>query len=334
MEKVTYNPDNLLSFEREWGVHRKCREWWYATGVLFDQDKNMYSYQYTLLHMNFGIITAKISMIALTDYTNNRHYYLQCLANRKNKIKITDKEASIGSIASAVKDDKGISICLNHKSFSLNLFANYGKGAFWHCDNGKLQMGIEGKRQTTLYYSYTNMPTEGTLTLDGKEIHLSGKTWFDKQGGTYNIINPKTQWEWFSLRFFDDEEIMLFTFPQDGYYDGTYITKEGKSERLNNYRIKNTGTIWYSGYKWSSGWEVQLPVKEKHYTIEPIQHGHMNLAYFEELCYVKNPNGEVVGYCFAELLPGVLNNKHTKQDDNRPTEKANNIFNLFKRIEY
>lgn len=309
MEIIKYDPDNLNSFEKEWGLHKNCKEWWYATGVMFDEDKNLYSWQYTLLHIKLGIITAKIAMIALTDFKNSRHYYLQTPSGFKNPVRISSSEASIGKIASAVKNPDGIKIKLRHKDFSLDLSASYGKGAFWHCDNGKLQMGIPDENETTLYYSYTNMPTEGTLTLNGKRIKLSGKTWFDKQGGPYSIIDPRTHWEWFSLRFFDDEEMMLFTFPQSGYYDGTYITKDGRSERLNNYKIKSIGQLEFAGLEWSERWKLYVGKKEREYTIEPIEQGHMNFAYFEELCYIKNVANEIVGYCFAELLPGVRNQK-------------------------
>ncbi|MEA5015681.1 MAG: lipocalin-like domain-containing protein [Candidatus Limiplasma sp.] len=323
-EKIKYEPNHLGSFEKEWGVHKNCREWWYATGVMFDNEKNLYSYQYTLLHLTFGIISMKVAMIALTDFKNNRHYYLQCPSSRKEPVRISNKEASMGDIASAAKHEDGILLSLNHRDFSIEFFANYGKGAFWHCDNGKLQMGIPGEKETTLYYSYTNMPTEGTLTLQGKMIHLRGKTWFDKQGGSYSIFNAKTHWEWFSLRFFDEEEMMLFTFPQDHYYDGTYIKADGTSARLNDYSIKAVKTIKAMNMTWSAGWELHLAHKEKDYTIEPIQDGHMNFAYFEELCHIKNMKGEVVGYCFVELLPGV-----------RAQEgKGISVANLFKRIEY
>lgn len=333
-EKIAYRPDSLTSFDREWLLHKGCKEWWYATGVLFDDDKNLYSYQYTLLHINLGIITAKMAMIALTDYKNNRHYYLQTPPDRKNPVIITEKEASMGSVASAKKTRRGIKIVLNHKDFSLDLIADYGKGAFWHCDNGKLQMGIPDKKQTTFYYSYTNMPTSGTLLLNNQKIKLTGKTWFDKQGGSYSITNLKTHWEWFSLRFFDDEEVMLFTFPQNDppYYDGTYITKDRRSRRLNDYQLKTTSTTTFGGLKWSSGWELQMKEKEKYYTIEPVLEGHMNFAYFEQLCYVKNKKGIVVGYAFAELLPGVLNQRLSARD--KDGKKAISITNLFRRIEF
>lgn len=330
MKKIDYDADNLTSFENEWLIHKNCREWWYATGILFDNEKNMYSYQYTLLNICFGIFTAKTAMLALTDYKNNKHYYLQHTESRKEKLVVTKDEASFGNIISAKKCADCIKIALHHKNFDLSLDAEYGKGAFWHCDNGKLQMGIPGKKETTLYYSYTNMPTKGTLVLNGKTLQISGKTWFDKQGGTYSIQNPKTNWEWFSLRFFDDEEMMLFTFPQNHppYFDGTYIDKNRNRERLTNYKIEHTQTVKVAGMLWSAGWKLHLELKDKDYIIEPVQQGHINFAYFEEMCYIKDASGKLVGYAFAELLPGVLNGK-----DSGNTEKIT-LSNLFKNVEY
>jgi hypothetical protein len=153
---------------------------------------------------------------------------------------------------------------------------------------------------------------------------VSGKSWFDKQGGPYTVTNLKTQWEGFSLRFYDNEEIMLFSFPQSNYYDGTYISKDAKGERLNNYALKTTKHITHSGLKWSSGWDLSAPgIKEEYYAIIPIKEGNINFSYFEEICYIKNRKGEEVGLCFAELLPGVLNAK----TDSNPLQ-------LFKRVEF
>ena len=97
-------------------------------------------------------------------------------------------------------------------------------------------MGLDDPKERTYYWSYTNLVTTGQLTLEGKTYQVSGKSWFDKQGGTYTLTKRWTNWEWFSLRFFDNEEIMLFSFPQDDYQDGTYIEKSGKYRRLNDYR--------------------------------------------------------------------------------------------------
>lgn len=325
---VKYDPDHHGSFEEEWQIHGNCKEWWYATGVLFDDAKRMYAYQYTLLHLALGPVTLHMPMCALTDFAHHRHYYIQEPHLCSRDMCVTNKEASFKGVASVRKRKRGMTIEVLHRDFSLGLFADYGKGAFWHCDHGKLQMGKPGEQETTLYYSYTNMPTEGYVILNGQVLHLAGKSWFDRQGGTYTITDPETNWEWFSLRFFDDEEMMLFTFHDRKYNDGTYIRKDGTSKRLNHYQLQRTKTTTCENLLWSAGWELSLREKEKSYTIEPIQDGHINFAYFEELCHIRNAKGGIVGYAFAELLPGILNGK------GRPNETGGaDPRNLFRRIE-
>lgn len=331
MKKIKYDPDHHGSFEEEWGIHKGCREWWYSTSVLTDGDGNLYTCQYTLLHLSLGLFTPKVPMVALTDYQNCRHYYLQTMPNKKEAVYIDAYEASVNNVASAVKEKEEMKIRLYHKDFDLNLSCRYGKAPVWHCENGKLQMGIPDKGATTLYYSWTNMPTDGILHLGGKEIRLTGKTWFDKQGGTYNMADMRSHWEWFSLRFFDDEEAMLFTFPHnpEPEYDGTFIASDGSFHRLNSYQIRATSRCTFKGLEWSAGWELEMPEKEKFYTIEPLQEGHMNFAYFEELCAIKNRSGETVGYAFAELLPGVLNQERLKLGG----KSELSMKNLFARVE-
>jgi len=34
-KKIDYNPNELGSFDKEWHIHKNCKEWWYATGILF-----------------------------------------------------------------------------------------------------------------------------------------------------------------------------------------------------------------------------------------------------------------------------------------------------------
>jgi len=331
MKKINYDPRNHGSFEKEWGIHKNNREWWYATGIMFDEDGHMYSWQYTLLHLAFGPFVPKVAMVALTDYKENRHYYLQTMGGKGEKVYIDEKEASVRGVASAKKLADGIEIKLAHKDFALDLMCGYGKGSAWHCEDGFLQMGIDDPKATTLYYSWTNMPTTGTLVLKGKEIELTGKTWFDKQGGNYNMADMRCHWEWFSLRFFDDEECMLFTFPHNEVpeYDGTFIAADGSYHRLNDYTIESTGITEYKGLKWSCGWKFHMNEKEQDYMIEPLQEGHMNFAYFEELCSIKNSKGEMVGYAFAELLPGVLNKEALSQGSSNISMK-----DLFTRVEF
>lgn len=114
------------------------------------------------------------------------------------------------------------------------------------------------------------------------------------------------------MRFFDNEEVMLFSFPQSHYQDGTFISKDGKYKRLNDYDIVPLGFTEAGGHKFSLGWKVKMKdVKDEEYTIIPKMDGQLNLTYYELLADVKDKKGDTVGYCVVELLPGVYN-EHIK----------------------
>lgn len=308
IEQKVYDIEKLGSFEDEWLFHKDCKDWWYATGYFSDEQGNQYSYQFTILKLLYGTVSPLAVMVALTDFQNNQHRYRQNTTMHQDGLQISQRMVAFSDVASAEKLEDGIHVKISHKDFQLDLMLDYGKGAFWHCEDGKLQMGLPGKQETTYYYSYPNMPTKGTMVLNGETVSVSGKSWFDKQGGTYTIGKPSS-WEWFSLRFYDDEEMMLFKFPTTGYCDGTFISRNGQRERLNNYTIETTKFIEADGSKWSAGWELVVPgKKEEKYTITPIMDGCMNFAYFEELCAITNSEGKEVGMCFTELLPHLYDN--------------------------
>jgi len=312
-KKIRYKGREHGSFEEEWGLHKGCSEWWYATGYLKDDLERLYSFQFTILRVHVSVFFPYLIMLGLTDFSTGRHEYYQNIQFSSKNIVIGPDTVGYGDIAQVHKGKQGMELLIRHRKFSLDLELNYGKGAVWHCDDGFLQMGIPDKKQTTIYYSYPNMPTTGTITLSSEKIQVKGKSWFDKQGGPYSLLNTRTHWEWFSLRFFDDEEMMLFSFPQNRYQDGTYIRKDGRYQRLNNYSITPTDFAYPDGVKYSCKWELTVPgLKEERYTIVPLLEGQMNMGYYELLASIRNNDGEEVGLCFVELLPGVYNKKFKK----------------------
>jgi predicted secreted hydrolase len=310
IRRIPYRTRDHGDFKTEWGLHQGCSEWWYVTGYLYDEDHRLYSYQYTLITVRYGLLQPYIQMLALTDISQQKHYYTQAASLSGKRALVLSNTLQWDDTAGVMKGPFSMKVSATHADFAYDLNLDYGKGAFWHCDNGVLQMGLQDVRQTTIYYSYTNMPTTGTLALGGKTLKVSGKSWFDKQGGTYSPLKRGTHWEWFSLRFFDDEEMMLFSFPQSHYQDGTFIPRQGPARRLNQYVLTPTAFVTANHNRFSAGWRLDVPgVKDEVYTITPLIEGQINLAYFEQLAGIYNRAGEQVGLCFVELLPGVLNEK-------------------------
>lgn len=307
------------TFDNEFLAHKKCSEWWYATGLLEDELGNLYGYQFTLTSMKIGFMPFHMLITSVTNLSNEKHYYNQKTSFFNLGIVTNSKESAFGSEASLHYGPNqfcnfgSMHLNLKEKDYELKLHLEAKKAPVWNCDEGKLLMGVtDDPNQVTFYFSITNMLAEGSLILGDKELKVKGKGWFDKQGGTYETANPKTHWEWFSFRFFDDEEVMLFSFPQGDYRDGTFIRKSGDYSRLNKYEISPHQIIIEATteYKFSYGWTVSIPgVKEETYTVVPKINGQFNVSFYEIVADVFNQKKELVGYCVVELLPGVLNDK-------------------------
>ncbi len=295
-----------LSKEEEFLYHKNGPEWWYATGYVTDEAGKLFTYQFTLAKIRIYGIKINILMTAVTDFETCKHHYAQQAIFFEKNVIVTPGRVGVDGSAEMTFGKKKLGLDMTAKDYSLELDMDVVKAPVWHCEDGKLKMGIDD--QFTYYWSYTNLAVSGTLVLEGKEHKVSGKGWFDKQGGPYNPLDDRTSWEWFSLRFFDNEEMMLFAFPQDSYQDGTYIEKSGSPRRLKDYTITPLGWTEASGKKFSFGWKVALKgVKDEEYTIIPKIDGQLNLFYFELLADIQDRTGKVVGYCVVELLPGVYN---------------------------
>lgn len=302
-----------LKMEDEFLCHKTGSEWWYCTGILTDESDKLFSYQFTLARVRLYGIQIHILMTALTDFETGKHYYGQYPIFFGKNVTLTAEKAALNGTAEMTFKGQHLTLDMNDKDYTLSLVMDAAKNPVWHADNGVLKMGLDDPKETTYYWSYTNLVASGKLVLGGKEFKVTGKSWFDKQGGTYTLTSRWTCWEWFSLRFFDNEEVMLFSFPQDNYQDGTSIDKNGAYKRLNDYTIEPTGFTEASGKKFSFGWKVNLKgVKDGEYTIVPKIDGQLNLFYYELLADIIDRNGVKVGYCVVELLPGVYNETSVK----------------------
>ncbi|NHI95025.1 MAG: hypothetical protein EAX96_21220 [Candidatus Lokiarchaeota archaeon] len=315
---IPYRELDHGSFDEEWLPHKKSSGWWYITGYLTDKENSsqLYSFQYTVIQARMYGITTYMLHMGLTDFQEESHLFKQKIQLRKKKnVRVNQDEIAYEPYTRLIKEQKQFKLTMATTEFNLNLVMQKGKGAFWHCDNGVLIMGlIDDPDQRTVYYSYTNLPTEGTLVIRNKSqtrtLEVVGKSWFDRQWGPYRLLDADSHWEWFSFRFFDDEEIMLFSFPKQPYIDGTYINKQGQTTRLQNYEIKPKEFIKVGRYNYtfSYGWDVIIPgIKEERYEIKPLMKGQLNIAYFEMMAELLNAEGKRVGYCFIELLSGARN---------------------------
>jgi predicted secreted hydrolase len=315
--RIPYREADHGDFDAEWPSHKKVSGWWYITGYLTDLEniENFYSYQFTVFNVRLFRFNFYVLHMVFTDFQTRKHIFKQRISIRKGKNVYVNQDSVVYSPFAFLKRERDqLKLSIKNNEFELQLDLKKGKGAIWHANNGVLVMGLpDDPQQRTVYYSYPNMPTNGKVILldNSKEVtilNVSGKSWFDRQWGSFRLLDTSSHWEWFSLRFFDDEEIMLFAFPQHPFYDGTFIDKQGNSQLIRDYKYTPKEFIEVDNFTFSKGWDLILPgIKEEQYEIRPIMEGQFNLAYFELIAEIINPEKERVGYCFVELIPGARN---------------------------
>ncbi len=312
---VPYRQETHGTFADEFPPHEGVNGWWYVTGYLEDaaNPSDVYAFQYTQFNIRkLTRIPVYALQVTVTNLRTGEHFMQFWFGVAGCRVYADADRVSFQPHALLERSNNGMQMTARINRAALDLRFDFAKDAVWHGDEGVLVMGLpEDPVQRTVYYSYTNMPTSGTLRLrqpngDCKTLTVTGKSWFDRQWGPYRMTDTDaSSWEWFSLRFFDNEEVMLFSFPQHPYQDGTYVDAQGNSSRLMEYEYTPTGHIEADGACYSFGWDLTLPgIKEQHYTIEPLTDGQFNLKYFEIMAAIKNDAGETVGYAFVELLPG------------------------------
>lgn len=86
-----------------------------------------------------------ILMTAVTDFQTRQHCYSQRFTLLPEHISI-DKNKAVWRDSGVVKRENGMLLKSRRDDFSYKLKLDYGKGAFWHCDRGKLYMGREEKQ--------------------------------------------------------------------------------------------------------------------------------------------------------------------------------------------
>ena len=313
-EPIPYRQEDHGRFTEEFAPHENVNGWWYVTGYLTDVNNpdNIYSFQYTQFNFrNAFFPDGYVLQLALTNLQTGEHLSESHFSPSDKWVYANREWVAFLPFSLLQRGKNSLHLLGKMENATVILHFNLGKDGSWHGDNGVLVMGLpDDPIQRTVYYSYTNMPTYGKITLvndNGEEttIQVEGKSWFDRQWGPFRMFDASSSyWEWFSLRFFDDEEVMLFSFPQHPYQDGTYIDVDAHTHRLQNYTYVPTGYIKTETSCYSFGWELTMPgIKEEHYRIEPLVDSQTQTQYFELTAAIINDDDERVGYAFVELLP-------------------------------
>jgi predicted secreted hydrolase len=302
---LPYDPQYHGTAADEWGLHRGAMEWWYLTGVLQADDGMPYLVQFTIFHLDLKPSPVYMLHLACTDYSTKRHIFEQYVSLAAQGAHAEGDRIVFEQSSIELRPDSLRALGAG-KRLSFDLSLAVSEPPVWHGRDGLISMGHpEDPKQSSYYYSLVRLETSGWLSCsdDGREAvrrKVSGWSWFDRQWGTFQ----ERGWDWFSLRFFDGDRIMLFCFPKTGYREGTYAPSDGAVSTLSAFDYAVERWLERGGQRYGLGWQLELPVKGGRYRVEPMYSEEFNPNpannYWEGLCRLLDESGSLVGYCVAE----------------------------------
>ncbi|MEP6946200.1 MAG: lipocalin family protein [Acidobacteriota bacterium] len=183
--------------------------------------------------------------------------------------------------------------------------------------NGEGGSGITKKKAgASNHFSYTRMDVSGQLATRGEIETFTGKAWMDREFGSWEQGN----WDWFSIQFDDDTELMIYQFKSEdggmhGPSTGTFVHPDGTCEYLERkdfeIDVLSTWTSPRTKAEYPSGWHVSVTSLGIDIEIAPLiedqeldTRGSTMIVYWEGACKVTGTRcGQVIkGRAYVELV--------------------------------
>ncbi len=300
-------------------------QWWYFTGHLFDPDGREFGYELTFFTVNiqkrnyrsrFGVNRIYISHFAVSDIAGNRFLF-------------SDKaETGVYDFAGA-KDDRldvwtgqnvldgttgKMHIRASDEDKAIDLQLIPVKPVVLNGENGYSRKSEESPLIASLYFSYTNLETQGKLKMGNRVFKVKGKSWFDREISSRGLGRRQAGWDWFAIQLDSRSEIMLYILRNkdgsiDPYSSGTFIYPDGKYRRISNddfsVNVLARYTSRSTGARYPSEWEIRIPSEKLVVRIIPLLEDQEVLAYdstgnyyWEGACKVE---GSVKGRAYIEM---------------------------------
>jgi predicted secreted hydrolase len=263
-------PGYQYQFPRDHFSHPEFQtEWWYYTGNLRAADGHRYGFELTFFRRAvdrsprstaWDLDDAWLAHLALSDIDGGRFQHWERL-NRSGP-GIAGASQELGRVWNgnwkvqwngARQELQAVT-----DRFTLHLTFESQKPPVIHGQNGVSQKSA-GAGHASHYISFTRLRASGALGT----TPLSGTAWMDHEFFTNQLGSDETGWDWLSLQFDDNTELMLFRLRRkdgsiDPYSAGTYVDAQGRPVHLSSKDFTLTpGGRKYGPYPIE--WRVAVP---------------------------------------------------------------------------
>ncbi len=320
------SPEDRVELPRDLYFQRDYRlQWWYFTGHLFDDSGREFGFELTFFaagvqkrdyRSRFGTDTVYLTHAAVTDVSGGRYYHWS--------------DADAGAYGFSGADSGRLSVWSDKASVkgtleTMHIRAGSGESGFDLVLTPKKPFVLQGRdgysRKSeespliaSLYFSFTDLATGGSLRLGERVFSVRGKSWFDRELSSRGLAANESGWDWFALQLDDGRELMLYDLrKKDGSLDpfsaGMVMEKDGTSRQLNRDDFTVTVLKHYrsarTNIRYPSAWEITVPSASLHLLVTPLATdqeftgaGLFGGAYWEGTCAVE---GSAAGRAYVEL---------------------------------
>ncbi|MDE2480720.1 MAG: carotenoid 1,2-hydratase [bacterium] len=329
-------------FPRDHFAHDAYRtEWWYFTGHLRAKDGRRFGFELTFFRIGLEPRASTWGAgqsqwyayqlypahFAITDEKSGRFTYAQTFARdalgqgfaSESKL---DVRAGAWRLTGTSALRPRMHLVASNGGNALDLVMQSRKPPAIHGHDGVSRKGACASCASH-YYSFTRLPTTGTLRVDGVTYAVDGISWMDHEYGSDELQANQAGWDWFSLQLDDDREIMLYRLRQkDGgttpQSSGSIVAPNGTVTYvpLSGFSIAATGS-WrspHTGATYPSGWRVRVKGYPHELELVPVMRDQeladaTGTSYWEGAVEVRDATtGARLGVGYVELTgyAGVL----------------------------
>jgi predicted secreted hydrolase len=331
--------DHDWSFPRDHFAKPGYRnEWWYFTGHLADADDPARRYGFQVTFFRVGILPAAPDLgsalatrgavmvhAAIGDLARGEHRFSEVLWREVPLLggfgaapgpEVAWARAPAGAPGRWTLDWNGSGFDMAfHDPASgtgLRLSTRPERPLVFQGPNG-LSRKADAAGYASLYYSFTRLAAEGTITVGGRTLSVSGRAWMDREVSSSQLAPGQVGWDWFALQLADGRDLMLYLLRrEDGTVDfasATRVGTDGAVEHLGReaFSVRPTSR-WRSprsGVEYPAAWDVEI--RGERLRVEPAFADQENVSrlaglhYWEGAVKVTRADGAPAGEGYVEL---------------------------------
>ena len=321
----------VWSFPRDHGSHSGfATEWWYFTGSLQDEAGRAFGYELTFFRVGMRPDAVEstspwrardliLAHFAVTDIEAEEFHLAERLQRAAAGMAGADEAGLrvwVGDWEARQREDGRFVLKARHEGIAIDLELASRRPPVLHGQGG-LAPKDESGEHASYYVSLPRMRTKGRLEIPGGEYRVEGTTWMDHEFFTGETPRDGLGWDWFSARFEDGRDLVLYRVRRPGsepFYRGTLVSAEGSVRPVDTRDIKLSPQAWWkspeTGISYPVAWRIELPGEAARFTVrglldqqEVVARRTVGFAYWEGLSrYEGSWGGEpVAGEGYVEL---------------------------------